>query len=519
MKPSIQLERLQSLVEERFGLLCTDWQRERLVVALAGRSPGGRAPQAEGPDLSSAELRELAQELTVGESYFFRDPAQIEAFVEAAIPARASVSTGGTIRVLSAGCSSGDEAYSMAIALAERRPDLAGRVAIVGVDVHPGAIQKARAACYSPWALRGIDDRLRSRYFRRNGRDHELVEEIRCRVTFEERNLFDDDPRFWAPGAFDVVFCRNVAIYFSERSTRALAARLSHAISPGGYVFLGASETLRGISEDFELVCSHETFYYRRPARPGSARPPADARTQPARRPPAAPAAASEVLSTRAPPALAPAPVRSAGDDLWVEAIRRASERIAQLASAPHPAESPPPPRKKEASAPAAASLSPIVELVHAERFAEALALFEALPPEVRSQPAPQTVAAVIVSSQGRLAEAEETCVRLLGTPEAARARYVLGLCREHAGDRAHAEKHHREASSLDPSFAMPWLRLGLLARRAGDHAAARSAFRRAFDRMTAEPVERIHLFGGGFSREMLLDVCKNQLRSLGEGR
>ena len=288
------------------------------------------------------ELRLLAQELTVTETYFFRNVEQLRALLDVALPARARARPGQTLRVLSAGCASGEEPYSLAMLLHSLPQPRPWDVELQAIDVNPAMLKRAEQGRYSAWALRETPADIQSRCFRPQGRDFLLDERLRTLVTFGERNLTRDDPAFWRPEAFDAVFCRNVLMYFSADAAAAVVARLARSLAPGGFLFLGYAETLRGPSQDFHLLHTHGTFYYQR--RHAWERPAPDAEagetsTWIARE------RASEAPSFVQPlpragmivnPALASPdwPALSAGrspDTSWVETIRRAAERVESL--------------------------------------------------------------------------------------------------------------------------------------------------------------------------------------------
>ena len=131
------------------------------------------------------------------------------------------------LRILSAGCASGEEAYSLAILARDSLEPAGYPVTIHGIDVNPAMIERAARARYSPWALRDTPAAIQARYFRANGREMILDEDLHKTVSFEERNLMDEDHAFWRPGIFDVIFCRNVLMYFAADKARAVMARLS----------------------------------------------------------------------------------------------------------------------------------------------------------------------------------------------------------------------------------------------------------------------------------------------------
>ncbi len=214
---------------------------------------------------SGAEIGALAEELTVGETYFFRHPDQFRAFTEVGLlPQMRSPAKNTRMRILSAGCASGEEAYSLAILLRQHVPDASRHdTRVVAIDVNAASLAKAARAQYSPWSLRGMPDEIRQRYFR-GDKAFNLDESVRELVSFEMHNLADDAPDFWRPDRFDVIFCRNVVMYFTPEAACAVIARLTRSLVRGGLLFLGPAETLRGISQDYHLRNTHETFYYQR---------------------------------------------------------------------------------------------------------------------------------------------------------------------------------------------------------------------------------------------------------------
>jgi chemotaxis protein methyltransferase CheR len=500
------IQRFRSLVSRRLGLLFEDDKLDYLADVLRERlgAVGRDRCDAYFEHLSSGgpeEVRALARRLTVGETYFFRYFDHFRAFAEVVLPDRARHREAQRqLRILSAGCASGEEAYSLAILVMEHLPNASSwDVQIRGIDVNPSTIEKASAARYSAWSLRDTPTPVRERYFLPYGREFQLAETVRSYVSFEERNLLDDDPAFWRPDAFDVVFCRNVTMYFTPEVMRSVIARITRSLSPGGFLFLGHAETLRGVSQEHHLCHTHDTFYYQRRD--------ADERVGAAFPEPTVPAA-----PTLAAPSLSAA--LGLDDSSWVDVIQGASDRIASLSRGPRPSPSAPPPP----IAPRAEwDLRPAVEMLRQERFAEAMELLQALPADSRTDADAQLLRAVLLTNRGKLSEAESVCEQLLSKDELhAGAHYLVALCREHAGDRRAALEHDQAATYLDVSFAMPHLHMGLLARRSGDAEQARVELERALLLLAREDASRILLFGGGFSREALVMLCRTELRACG---
>ena len=180
--------------------------------------------------------------------------------------------------------------------------------------MNPAAIARARQGGYPAWSLRDTAPDLRARWFSADGKAFQVAEAIRSRVNFTVRNLIDGDEAFWRPGRFAVIFCRNVLMYLVPDTARLVVQRLAQALEPGGYLFLGHAETLRGLSTAFTLCHSHGTFYYRR----------ADhAATR-----------AGPVAVGHAATALPGGAGDGSGDPIaWIGAIGRSAQRVASLAS------------------------------------------------------------------------------------------------------------------------------------------------------------------------------------------
>jgi chemotaxis protein methyltransferase CheR len=510
-----QVERFRSVILERLGLRFDDGKLGDLAELLARRAEetscdrstylAGLQSKVAMPATAagSAELRALARELTVNETYFFRNAEHLRALAEVALPdCGRTYPSRRPLKILSAGCASGEEAYSLAILARDSLEPAGLPISIHGIDVNPAMIERAARARYSTWALRETPAPIQARYFRANGREMILDEELRKTVSFEERNLVDDDHAFWRPEIFDVIFCRNVLMYFAPEKAQVVMARLSRSLVPGGYLFLGYAETMRGLSQDFHLRHTHGGFYYQR----------RDARS--------AVAVSVERGAIGGRDAREPAlDARSygvslpAGDVSWVETIRHASERVTQLTSGRASART----SGAEGRAKIAFDVSPAVELLRQERFGEAQALLADLPPDAAKDADVLLLRAVLLTHGGNLAQAETLCRDVIALDEmSAGAHYLTALCREDAGDRSAAAEHDRIAAYLDPTFAMPRLHLGLLARRAGDQPTARRELGEAMTLLEREDPSRLLLYGGGFGRPGLAALCRAELRACG---
>jgi chemotaxis protein methyltransferase CheR len=508
-----EIERFRRALAQHMGLRFDDDKTPLLgeVLATRLRATGSRDADAYLAQISAdaAELGDLAKLLSVGETYFFRNRDQFRA-LEAMLRDRAAAGR-RHLRVLSAGCASGEEPYSIAMLARETLGAAGGSgISIVAFDINPEALRRAGEGRYADWSLRETVPDMQRKYFRSEGKQHVVIDEVRAMVRFEQRNLGRPDPGFWCARAFDVIFCRNVLMYFTPEAARRVVDRLSASLAAGGHLFLGHAENLRGISNDFHLVHSHETFYYRR-------RTTLEA-TRIGPSPETALAQAEESPAPGRQPSMPPL----ADDVSWFEAIARASARIEDLARRSSNGALPPSPpvvapdpavRAQEGSGGFAAAL----ELLKQERYADALQMVPAGSGEETVDPDALLLRAVLMVGVGDARGAESACREVLRIDELnAGAHYVVALCRDQAGDRAAAIEHDRIASYLDPDFAMPHLHVGLVSRRRRDIPGARRELALARGLLAREDAARIVLFGGGFGRQALIALCDAELAACG---
>jgi chemotaxis protein methyltransferase CheR len=468
-----ELHRFRELLAERLGWVFADndlGQLNRVLQqrsAELGLSPAGYLRGLGGPPgdrhtprfraADPAEVDRLAEALSITETYFFRHGEQFRALTEEVLPERIRArSQQRALRLLSVGCSSGEEAYSLAIAATEARPDAGWLVSVLGLDANPAVLRRAVRGRYSAWSLRETPDVRRERWFRPAGGEYELDARIRDTVSFRQYNVADDDPVLWSPGRYDVIFCRNLLMYLTGATASALVARMTGALAVGGALFLGHTDTLGSRPDGLALRQTAHSFYYVKPD-------PSDG-----------PVAAVPARPRRRVP---PPPVT--GPDRYQRAFA----------------------------------------LLREERFGEALALIEADPgPHPRASDV--LLHGVLLTLVGRLEDAEILCRRLLDTDGLyADAHHLLAVCLEGGASVDVAIGHYRLAAYLDPAFAMPRLRLGLLARRRGDDRTATAELDQALHLLRDEREEHIVLFGGGFGRIALATLCRAELDAIGVRR
>lgn len=478
MLGSEEIGRFRRVVARRLGLHFEDSKAEFLDEVLRRRlgSTGQKLEEylriLDTPH-SEKEWAALAKDLTVNETYFFRHIDQFHAF-SSVLPQRVRARAANkSLRILSAGCASGEETYTLSILVRQAGLDPSWRIAILGVDVNPQMIEAAERRRYSTWSLRETPEHIRQRWFREESAGiFELDEKAADGVRFAAKNLIEDDPSLWAAETYDMIFCRNMLMYLTPEHFRRVLDNLTRSLAGGGYLFLGHADNLRGHTNEFELQHTHNTFYYRRKD-------------------------GSEESETRA---RTPEPLDSG--EAWPETIRRSAVRIESLAGTAVPS------GRQERRWDGVA----VFELIRTERYREALEQIAALPPEYSADPAALLAHGAVLTHLGRFDEARKVCRTLLGIDFSnAGAHYILALCHEAGGNGVEAAAEDRIAIHLDPGFAMPHLRLGLLARQKGDRELARRELSRAVTLLRREEPSRLLLFGGGFTRDALIALCETR--------
>jgi chemotaxis protein methyltransferase CheR len=254
-------DRFRAFLEEACGIMLGDNKEYLIASRLSPLFAEYQIPSLGAlidrlkKDQRSGLYERIVDAMTTNETLWFRDAFPFEILKQVILPEQAKARASG-VRIWSAACSSGQEPYSISMTFDEyQRANpgaLANNAQIIATDLSPSMLDLARAGTYDASAMaRGISDERRRQFFsERHGR-WELREELRRRVSFRELNL---QQGYEPLGKFQVIFCRNVLIYFSADLKRNILARLAAALQPGGYLFLGAAEAITGYSDAFEMV-------------------------------------------------------------------------------------------------------------------------------------------------------------------------------------------------------------------------------------------------------------------------
>lgn len=220
-----------------------------------------------GTEKGRDERRKLINALSTNETYFFREDFQLKAFQEEILPALAKEKAplgARRLRIWSAGCSSGEEPATIAMLIRESRTFDDWMVEIYGSDINEDTVNTAKLGLYNPSSFRVAPEVYVKKYFQPEGSRLRLAEPIRKMIAFDSTNILESD---LAPHLrnLDVIFCRNVIIYFSPEAKRRAVTNFFKLLRPGGYLLLGHSESLMSISSQFELVHLKHDLVYRKP--------------------------------------------------------------------------------------------------------------------------------------------------------------------------------------------------------------------------------------------------------------
>ncbi len=220
-------------------------------------------------DAASTEMEQLIADVTIDESYFFRDQNQISWLRDHWLPeiiAQRRQQDDLSLRIWSAGCSNGQELYTIAMLLAEALPDMdEWNIHLLGTDINADVLGNAMRGHYSSWSFRATSDSMRERYFCSQNSGHTINDKLRHMPHFTFLNLADDayPSILTQTNAMDLILCRNVFIYFDKAVVDRVMQRFSHCLLPAGVLMLGASDLIASSMESIRLVQHGDIFYYR----------------------------------------------------------------------------------------------------------------------------------------------------------------------------------------------------------------------------------------------------------------
>jgi chemotaxis protein methyltransferase CheR len=199
----------------------------------------------------SGELNTMLNKLTTNHTYFMREPGHFRFFQDVILPQQEKTNREHDLRIWSAGCSTGEEAYTAVMVMKEFFGAQNWDYRILATDISTRVLEEAQRGVYPEESLKDVPPRWKKRYFGRDGQTYLLSDEVKREVIFKRLNLMDPFP-FTKP--FDLIFCRNVMIYFEQETKNGLVAKFYDALKPGGYLFIGHSETIQRDSSGFRYI-------------------------------------------------------------------------------------------------------------------------------------------------------------------------------------------------------------------------------------------------------------------------
>jgi chemotaxis protein methyltransferase CheR len=452
---------LSELIATRTGLHFPPERRDDLRRALDEAAPEFGCQDGEAcaewllsRSISSSELRTLATHLTIGETYFFRERPAFNALATHVLPVliHRNRATTRRLRLWSAACSSGEEAYSLAILLQQILPDWRDwNLSILATDINPGFLRKAEAGVYGEWSFRDSQPDFRARWFTRVGANAwQIRPESREMVTFTELNLAQDSyPSLDSDtNAMDLVLCRNVLIYFTPEHARRLVAGMHKSLVDDGWLIVSPSECSQTLFREFTAMNFPGSIVYRKKAH-------------------------REVRAT-APAALEFAPLFP---------MRALTDyELAAALTAPEA-----PPDDLETGIAAVQLAFDAGDYAAALRAGAALAARSGPPADSRLL----SLEARALANQGKLADALAASERWIATDKVdPAAHYLNAMVLQELGERARCRAALQRAVYLLPEFALAHFALGNNARAEARAAEARRHFENAARLLRGRPAD-----------------------------
>ena len=472
-------------------------EREKALAAGITRRMTGRGISAQTDYLAllesdREELQQLVELLTVNETYFFREAEQLKVLVEKIVPELLQ-QRGTPVRILSAGCSTGEEPYSLAMMLRGHFGLGSENLAtIAGVDIDASALATAKRGVYGRSSFRGTDPALRQRFFTERGPEFHLAEEIRRQVAFAAVNLRKNayHPLLEKP---DIILYRNVSIYFPSQVQREIFAHLAELLNDGGYLVVGTSETMHHNIGILTLVERDALFFFRKGPPGGLGDRRSERRT----------------------------PQRTEG----VLARRRTAETATSAAAARPPrvpATADPPRPNGHGPHHSRRAFDDALALAVDRRFPEALCVLDALIERDPTFIKAWSLKGSILMSSSRLTEARALCLEALQQdPFCLEAFLILGITARHQGDDEEARRRFREAIYLDPACWLAHFYLAEIVFAQGDRKHARSSYEAALRllRQGSSAERGRELFPLFFNAEEFIAICSHKLSLLQQER
>ena len=414
-----------------------------------------------------SELNILTEEITIPETYFFRDINQCRALEEYILPELIRRKKDKRIRIWSAGCSTGEEAYTIGIILSKKMADLrTWNIEVIGTDISREGIKKAAKGVYTKNSFRGVEQDIIDEFFVRSPNGMVINDDIRGMVQFEIFNIKLDNGLLFPHkySGFDVVFCRNVLIYFKKATAEMVVRALTNSLGPGGYLVLGHSESAFVPKEIITPIRTNDTFIYQR----------------------------------RATEKQNPKPVKQIQNERVLS--KEKPVLLPEQKSAP-----------KTNIPPEPADLYQKALLLYMDKkYNEAQTELAGLMPHSYVDTDALVLLSLVQMNMGDLTGAASTVKKARKSDEfSPDIHFLMGLIHEAGAEHENAIKEHQAALFLDNGFFFSHFRLGQVFNRVNMIEDSRRSFRNALETIGSQDEEKIRLYSGGFSTKILEDICK----------
>lgn len=489
-----EFERFRDYIHEHSGIYLEEGKVDSLRISLVTRATRHQFVSLEeyfgllAED--EEEFKELLNLITINETSFFRFPAQFDALRDHVIPEILGGKGAGKreFRVWSAGCSTGEEPYSAAMTLIDSGiQGLGWTPTVMGTDVSTKALRVARNALYSGRTLLNLPSDILARHFEETREGQRVAPHVRKLCDFGYQNLIKEPYPLALTGNWDVVFCRNVTIYFRVESTKRVVANFFNSLSEGGYLFVGHSESLTGITDLFEPVEIGGVFLYRKPrsSRSWTTGGRAGARSTGS----GAPKVRASGLKDRAERAVSPrdkapverrssAPVDAADESPDLSGLLAEAHRLSKAGE----------PRK-------------VLDVVRGVLVID--------PNRTEAHVLASHAHADLGSYDEALSAAHQA---LAIDPLEPTARYILGIIYQRQGDLVRAVSEFRKTIYIDQGFALAHLNLGNIYKAQGKLDVACREYENALAALKGGAGASWARFMGGFDVSLLVQTCERSL-------
>lgn len=428
------------------------------------------------------EIRALAEKLTVQETSFFRFGQQFEVMREVIVPEIIRKREKRRfIRIWSAGCSTGQEPYTIAMVLLDSLPEPASwEISILATDINRPALDTAARGIYGQNAVSSVPFRYLNTYFQRKENDYYISDKVRKTIFFRDHNLVTEDYSLPAMQSLDIIFCRNVTIYFDLATIKKVIDHFYRKIVVGGHHFLGHSETLWKISDKFEAVEYRNTFFYRKPV---------------------------TLLAASKRPHI-PIPELSVG-------FRRTVRKNKKVAPAPCP-----PLKPKAGPSPLKEDYGNIfdqaAEASRLKRYDDALALLKRLGPNDPPYDRAQLAQAGILANQGKAEEAITILSGVIGRDNLCElAYYLLGLLYNRSDQDEKAIEMLKKALYVNPENALVSFHLAELYHQTENLPLARKSYENTLKSLEALPQDYEFPLSAEITPLMISQACIKELEMI----